>query len=164
MRKLWMLVIALVLVAGGAAAFEHGVRRERMHGGMHGGGYGMSSERHFDHIAEKLELTAAQREAAKKLHQDVSEKSEALRDRMHAAHDAMEELFESANPDPTALGQRMLEARAARQELETLHEATMAEFKKLLDATQLAELEKLHSERGRMRMRHGAGHPDHDEN
>ena len=163
MRKLWMLVIALVLVAGGAAAFEHGVRRERMHGGMHGG-YGMHSDDHFDRIADQLKLSAAQREAAAKLHEEARAKAETQRDRMHAAHDAMEELFESGSPDPTALGQRMLEARAARQELQALHEATLAEFKKLLDAAQLTEFEKLHSERGRMRMRHGPGHPDHDQN
>jgi Spy/CpxP family protein refolding chaperone len=154
MKKLLTLAaVTAVAVSTVAVAREHGPR----HGGFRGHGERGSAatmERHLEYMADELKLTTEQRESARKLHADSSARAEALHEQMRAAHDEVETLLESPNPDPTALGQKMLAAREARNQMKALHEELFGQFRALLDAEQQKKLDEMHSERSRMRERH----------
>lgn len=162
MKKLLTLAAVTAVVASTVAvAREHGPG----HGGFRGHGERGSAammQRHLEYMADELELTTEQREAARKLHADSSERAEALHEQMRAAHDEVETLLDSPNPDPTALGQKMIAARAARNEMKALHEELFGQFRALLDAEQQKKLDEMHSERSRTRERgaHWGGHKD----
>jgi Spy/CpxP family protein refolding chaperone len=165
MRKIWMLGAAALLIIGAVAMAQdygrHGMRARggaqgmhMRHGGpgMHGGGM----DRHFEYMADELDLTAAQKEAAQKLHQAMREQADAVFTQERAIHEAMGELLDAANPDAAAIGQKVIEAHALRGRLKTLHETTHQEFKALLNAEQVKKFEQLESERPRFR---GMGGP-----
>ena len=163
MKKLLTLAAVTAVVASTAAvAGEHGPG----HGGFRGHGERGSAatmERHLEYMADELKLTTEQREAARKLPSDSSERAEALHEQMRAAHDEVETLLDSANPDPTVLGQKMIAARAARDEMKALHEELFGQFRALLDAEQQKKLDEIDADRFQMRERHSRSDVGNDD-
>ena len=156
MKKLLTLTaVAALAVSAAAVARGHGPGHMRSHGD------GAMMERHMERIADELNLTTEQREAAKKLHEDSRERAEALHEQMGAAHQEIEEMLDSPNPDPTALGQKMIATRATRAELKALHEELFGQFRALLDADQQKKLDEIHSRRSEVRERRWGGHDGH---
>ena len=141
MKKVtWGLALgALVFGAALAAAGhgDHGTRMRVRHGDHHGGIW------QSEHLARMLDLTAEQRSAAKELSDDFAAQAEPLwtsaRDQRRQAH----ELLEGANPDATAIGQRMIAAHQIHQQLKALHDSFDAKFSALLDAEQREDFEKM---------------------
>jgi Spy/CpxP family protein refolding chaperone len=169
MRKVGIFALGAVLAAGAIAmAAEHGMRG--MHGtsGMHAmgdthemhmrhGGPGMmgDADRHIEWLADELELTADQQNAAKALHKGVRDDVEAIMDQQREIHEAIGDMLDSANPDPAALGQKMIEAHALHARMEAIHDKLRAEFKALLTAEQQKKLDAIESEHSEMRHRGG---------
>lgn len=113
------------------------------HGEMHGGDLGVM----FDHLADRLELTEAQRTAAHQVLEDRQDEVRAAMESVRQQHDA---LREAAQAEPVnegairaageALGTASADAAVLRAEL---HQELMA----ILTPEQRAELEALHAER-----------------
>ncbi|HEX2163642.1 MAG TPA: Spy/CpxP family protein refolding chaperone, partial [Thermoanaerobaculia bacterium] len=136
-------------------AFEHGP-----------GHFGHSGGRHMERMARFLELTEAQREAARALHEETRAAMEPLHERSRTLHQELRALLDQADPDPLAVGEKAIALDASRDEMRRLGEETHAEFEALLTAEQLEKLEQLHERRGGDRRpgrlhRRGAGHGGH---
>ena len=152
MRKLGMLLAAAILIGGGVAvAREHGG-----HGTyMRHGGPGEGMDRHMEYVADKLDLTDEQRAAAKKLHEGVEDEVRGIFDQQRDIREAIDDMLDSANPDATALGQKMIEGHALRTRLQAIHESLQKQFKGLLNADQLKKFEQLESDHMRGPDMHG---------
>ena len=176
MRKVGMFALGALLVTGAiAVAAEHGgcgtTGMSGMHAGgemhemhMRHGGPGMmgGEDRHLEWLADELELTAAQQDAAKALHKGVRDEVEAIFDQQRDIHEAIGDTLDAPNPDPTALGQKMIEAHALHAKMEAIHDKLRSEFKALLTPEQQKKFDEIQSEH--MKMRHGGpmGEPDEE--
>ena len=138
MKKFTILVATLAL--GGALAFAgpgdgvHGSKHGKM--GMHGG---------FGYMAEKLNLTDAQKTQMQETHQAFRTENEAL---FNAMRDTREQLREARQTGNTALAST-LAATAEQQRAElkvkkdALHERTL----QLLTPEQRAQMEEMKAQR-----------------
>lgn len=104
--------------------------------------------RHVEFIAKALDLTADQKAAAQALHAEVAAKAKPLMEQHHQQWEEIHALLEKDNPDPTEIGQRMIAAHAAGEQLKALHEDAMTRFSALLNADQLEKFKKMHEMRG----------------
>ena len=148
MKKILMLSLGAVLVVGAALAlhaqgpdFHHGMGPGAM---MHGG----SMQEHFDFMAKALDLNDEQKAAAKKLVADFEAQTKPLMDQHHQEMDAVHDLLEGANPDPTEVGRRVIAAHATMQKLEALHEDFKTKVSAILTPEQLEKAKKLHEMHG----------------
>ena len=139
MKRILTLALAAILLAG-VAAFAAGV-----HDGMwkHRGGPGEMGAHHAAMIAQALDLTDAQKAAAKTLHEELAAKAEPLMEQHHQQMAEIEALLDGGNPDAAEIGQKVIAAHATRQQLKTLHEGFKSRFSALLNADQLAKLQQL---------------------
>jgi Spy/CpxP family protein refolding chaperone len=170
-----MFALGALLVTGAiAVAADHGMRgmqgmSARHAGGdmhemhMRHGGPGMmgGEDRHLEWLADELDLTAAQQDAAKALHKGVRDEVEALFDQQREIHEAIGDMLDAANPDPAALGQKMIEAHALHGKMEAIHDRLRSEFKALLTPEQQKKFDEIQSEH--MKMRHGGPMGEADE-
>jgi Spy/CpxP family protein refolding chaperone len=172
MRKIGMFALAAMMAAGAVAvAREHGMRGMHGRGESHGmgemhmrhGGPGMMGDpdRHLEWLAGELDLTAAQQDAAKALHKGVRDEVEAIFDQQREIHEAIGDMLDGPNPDPAALGQKMIEAHALHGKMEAIHDKLRSEFKALLTPEQQKKFEAIESEH--MKMRHGGPMGEADE-
>ena len=132
------------MVHAGQSAFG---MHDGMRGGMHGGG----------RMADSLNLTADQQTAAKKLREDMRAKAEPLMDQVRQQMDELETLLDTAHPDATEVGNKVLAAHATREQLRALHDSFETKFGALLNADQLAKFQQLQSQRKEWGGRHGFG-------
>ena len=153
MKKLMILSLGAQLVVGAALALHaqdggcHGCAMAgKMQGGMmmHGGGM----QEHFDFMAKALDLTDDQKAAAQKLVADLESQSKPLMDQHHQEMDAVHSLLETANPDPTEVGRRVIAAHATMGKLQALHEDFMTKVSAILTPEQLEKAKKLHGMHG----------------
>lgn len=122
-------VVAAMVGAGVATAQGPGG-----HGPGHGGpGFGMGP-------MAGLDLTDAQREQMKALHEKRRAALEPLREEARTTREAFERALEADSPDPTAVGEAALAMKAAREKMHAAHEATRAEVEKMLTDEQRAQL------------------------
>ena len=158
MKKLLMLSLGAVLVVGAALAlhaqgpdFHHrmGPPGAMMHGG--------SMQEHFDFMAKALDLNDEQKAAANKLVADLQAQAKPLMEQHHQEMDAVHDLLEGANPDPTEVGRRVIAAHATQEKLAALHEDFMAKVSAILTPEQLEKAKKLHEMHGEHGERHFGG-------
>lgn len=161
MKKILIGICAIFALAAMAIAAQPGHRggpHGKMRGEMRGEMHGKMMEAHF----AALDLTADQKAAVKQLHEELRAKAEPLMEQAHEQWEAVHDLLESANPDPTEVGTRAIAAHQTRGQLKALHDDFKTRFSALLTAEQKAKLEELHEDReGRGEMRHrfrGFGH------
>lgn len=166
LRKSLSLLAAGVAVAGviavaplgaqeGAGEEPHHHMGAPQHGPGHFGG------RHMERMARFLELTEAQREAARALHEEAREAMEPIHERSRALHQELRALLAQESPDPLAVGEKAIALDVNRDEMRRLSEETHAEFRALLTPDQLDKLEQLHERRGERHHRRGPGRPGH---
>jgi Spy/CpxP family protein refolding chaperone len=152
MKKILFGVFAVLVLAAAAIAAEH-----------HGGGQHMA--RMHEHLTRALNLTDEQQAAARQIHEEMMPRAEALMEQHRQQREELHALLDTANPNPTEVGNKAIAAHATRNQLKALHEEGMTRFKALLteeQRTRLEEMHERHGERG-LRFHHGFGHgPDHD--
>lgn len=146
-RLTWVLALG-ALVTGAALASaghggDHGLRMRGHHGGDHHRGGIWQSE----HLARALDLTTEQRAAAKELSEEFAAQAEPLWTSAREQRRQVHEMVESAAPDATAIGQRMIATHQVHQQLKALHDDFDAKFSALLDAEQREDFEKMRESR-----------------
>lgn len=133
---------AVHLVAAEGPRFVH-----RSHGSM------------VEHVAKALDLTAEQKAAVEKIHAGMEAKMTSLRQDHHTQMKAVHELLDSASPDPTEVGEKMIAAHAVHKQIQALHEDAMTRVNALLTEEQKAKHEEMRAKHKGMRMhRMGPGH------
>jgi len=153
-KILFSLMAALVLVTGIALAGETIHNKVRVRGPH------MMSFEHGAELAEKLGLSAEQKEAAKQLHEELMAKAHPIMEQHHQQMEEIHTLLDAGNANATEIGQKMIDAHATRKQLEAIHEEGFERFASQLTEEQKAKLEELKKEhpfphRGmRMRIHH----------
>ena len=155
MKKLtWVLALGALVFGAALASADHGPRGMRMrvrhgdhlrHAGHDGhirGGIWQS-----EHLARMLDLTAEQRTAAKALSEDFAAQAEPLWTSAREQRRQVHEMIEGANPNATAIGERMIAVHQVHQQLKALHESFDAKFSALLDADQREDFEEMRESR-----------------
>jgi Spy/CpxP family protein refolding chaperone len=87
-------------------------------------------------MARFLGLSEQQQEAVRKLMEERRAEHQALRERMAANREAMEQALDVANPDPVAVGERAIEAHRLQKQQRALREAQDDAIRELLTAEQ----------------------------
>jgi Spy/CpxP family protein refolding chaperone len=163
MKKILALGFGAVLLVGAALALHAqgpgSVHRMGGHGGHMGAMGGADHMKGMvEHISKALDLTDAQKAAAKKIHEEIAAKAEPLMEQRHKLMEEVHALLEGANPDATEIGQKMIASHAVGEQLKALHEEAMTKFSTVLNADQLEKLKKMHE----MHESHeGFGGPEH---
>jgi protein CpxP len=125
------------LAAEGGRGFGEGPGGRRgMHGG-HGFGRGM----------RELNLTDAQKEQLKAMHQQQREAMKPVMEQQRALRDQIRQALESANPDATRIGQLEIQSHRLREQMKAEHEKSQAAFLNILTPEQKAQWDKIQSER-----------------
>jgi len=146
MKKILALCFGAVLMVGAALALHAqgpgSVHRMGGHGGHMGGADHMKGM--VEHISKALDLTDAQKAAAKKIHEEIAAKAEPLMEQRHQQMKEIHALLDGANPDATEIGQKMIASHAIGEQIKALHEEAMTKFSTVLNADQLEKLKKMH--------------------
>ena len=136
-------MIAVVVLALAGAAVAGGPHFKRAGGPHmvfeHGGG-------HMARMAEKLDLTEDQKEAAKKLHEEAMTRAEPLMEQHHQQMEEIHSLLDAGTATATEIGEKMIAAHATGKQLRAVHDETKASFTALLTAEQRAKLEEMDKE------------------
>src|SRR5215210_7075791 len=107
MKKIFALCFGAVLLMGAALAL-HAQGPGSMHR-MGGRGGHMRGTDHMkgmvEFISKALDLTDAQKAAAKKIHEEIAAKAESLMEQHHQQREEVHALLEVADPDATEIGQ-----------------------------------------------------------
>jgi Spy/CpxP family protein refolding chaperone len=98
---------------------------------------------HAKRVQDALELTEAQREAAKAIRNEALEAARPKLEQMRTLHQDLQKLLEAANPDTRAVGEKTLALHQLRKELASIREQALERFRALLDANQKEKLEAL---------------------
>ena len=156
MKKLSLASILLLALTPAAILAQPGDGPGR--GGMHGPG----APRFLHHVARQLNLTDEQGDEWKQIVEALHESVQPLLEEAKALHQELRDLTESANPDPTVVGQLHLDAAALHKDVRALHENAQTDLRAILTAEQLAvwdELQEGAPKRGRggRRGHHGPG-------
>jgi Spy/CpxP family protein refolding chaperone len=152
-KILFSLIAALVLIAGAALAGDTFQK-------IHVRGPHMMAFEHGAELAEKLGLSAEQKESAKELHEELMAKAHPVMEQHHQQMEEIHSLLDAGNANATEIGQKMIAAHATRKQLEAIHEEGFERFASQLTEEQKAKLEELKKEhpfphRGmRMRIHH----------
>jgi Spy/CpxP family protein refolding chaperone len=152
MKKIFALCFGAVLLVGAALAL-HAQGPGSLHRmGGHGGHMGAMDADHMkgmeEFLAKALDLTDAQKAAARKIHEEIAAKAMPLMEQHRQQMEEVHALLDGANPDATEIGQKVIAAHATGEQLKALHEEAMAKFTPLLNADQLEKLKKLHEMHG----------------
>ena len=146
------LCAALVLALTGIAVAQPG--HFAQHFAHKGGGQDF-----LDHVGKALDLTADQKAAAAKLWAEMETRMEPLADQHQAQMEAVHQLLDTANPDPTEVGNKMIAAHAIRNEMKAIHEDIANRFAALLNAEQRAKFDQFRAMHEKMGDEgHGPGH------
>jgi Spy/CpxP family protein refolding chaperone len=149
MKRILTLCLGAILLVG-VAAFAAGAHGDHW---KHAGGPGEMRD-HAAFVAKALDLTDDQMAAAKKLHEELAAKAGPLMTQHHQQRDEVKALLDAGNADPAEVGQKVIAAHATGQQLKALHEDFKTRFSALLNADQLAKLQKLEA------MHHDRESPD----
>jgi Spy/CpxP family protein refolding chaperone len=108
----------------------------------------------FSHIADMLNLTQEQQDAAKQIHEATFEKAKPLMEQHEAQMDEIETLLDSGKVTAQEIGTKVIAAHATRTQLKAIHEEAMAQFKTLLTDEQKTKLETMEEMHSDMKVRH----------
>lgn len=113
-------------------------------------------------LVRALDLDATQQAAVEKLREELAAQSKPLRDQRRQQMQEMKALLAGTNPDPAAVGQKLIAAHATRQQMKSLHEQFESRLGALLNSEQQEKFEKLQARREEGRSgrfgRFGKGH------
>jgi len=135
MKKLTGFSIALLILVAAAAGAQPG---------WHGrGGPDEASAHHMQRITQRLDLTEGQQERWQELVSSGHESLQPLFDQVHAIHEEAQALMQSDDPDPAAIGQLHLDARAIQADIATSREILHATLNDLLTVEQQEAWEEM---------------------
>lgn len=134
--------LALGLAGAGIAAEEgHGF------GEGPGGRRGMHGGPGFGRGFRELNLTDAQKEQLKTMHEQQREAMKPVFEQQRALRDQIRQALESASPDATRIGQLEIQSYRLRQQMKAEHEKAQAAFVSILTPEQKAQWDKIQAER-----------------
>jgi Spy/CpxP family protein refolding chaperone len=113
-----------------------------------------------EEIASTLGLSADQKAQWDSIHQQLEATVRPLHEQLMAAHQQLESLASSPNPDATAVGRQFLAARALEQQAKAAHESAHAKLIAILTPDQKAKFDSLHHEMGHGPMEMHMRHPE----
>jgi Spy/CpxP family protein refolding chaperone len=143
MPKSKKLALLAALAVGAGVAATAVVAAGHEHGPFHGGGPFREemAERHFDRLAEFLELSDTQREQIEALHQEilgeVPARFAALRENFARVH----EMAGAEAPDPMAIGELVIAMHREHESIEADRDRFHEEAAKLLTPEQAERFE-----------------------
>ncbi len=155
-KKSWMVLLSVLAVAVGAAAMASESHRHRPFG--HGPVGEEMAERHFDRLAEYLELSASQREELAALHERHVEAIEGRFEELRGQFEAVHEMAGVETPDATAIGERVIALHREHEALEAEREGFHREVESLLTPEQAERFAAWRAARGHDE--DGPGHGD----
>jgi Spy/CpxP family protein refolding chaperone len=97
--------------------------------------------------ARFLELTEEQQEAARRIFEQQRPEMQALHEQMRENQELLREALESGNPDPTSVGELVIEGHALKEKGRALHQESKEAFERLLTPEQKRKLEMLEAAR-----------------
>lgn len=113
-------------------------------------------------LVRALDLDATQQAAVEKLREELAAQAKPLREQRRQQMQEMKALLDGTNPDPAAVGQKMIAARDTKQQMKALHEQFESRLGALLNSEQQEKLQKLQARREEGRSgrfgRFGKGH------
>lgn len=124
----------------GPRADVAGAGGPRAHGPAH---RGHRLFRDFGFVADFLDLTEAQREQARNLHQELRERHRALRQERRTLRQEMRTELGAEAPDTSRIGELTVALHEQRQKGRALTEQAMADFEALLTEDQLESFRHL---------------------
>lgn len=134
MRLMMTAAVVAAMAGAGVATAQGPGGHGPGHGPGHGGpGFGMGP-------MAGLDLTDAQREQMKALHEKRRATLEPLMTEARTTREAFERALAAESPDPTAVGEAALAMKAAREKMHAAHEAAAEEVEKILTAEQREQL------------------------
>jgi Spy/CpxP family protein refolding chaperone len=145
MKRFSTFCLCAALVLGASFAV-----RAQGHGGFHDKGM---AAHHEEFLAKALNLTADQKVAVKKLHQDLMAKAQPLMQQHKQQRDELKALLDGTNPDAGEIGQKTLASHATELQLKALHDDFKTKLGALLtpaQQTKLQQMEQMHHEHGPM--------------
>lgn len=142
-----LLAALAVLASTVLLAAQHGpMVHKRMHGP---GGEGMA-----DHLAERLNLNEEQKASLKTFVEQLHNEIAPFREQNRTLHEEIQKELESARPNATTIGERVIAAHSNRERMRASHEAFKERLGSILNEEQRKDLEEMHE---RMHMRHEMG-------
>ena len=111
-------------------------------------------------IAATLGLSADQQAQWESIHQQLQANVEPLQHQLMVAHDQLESLASSSNPDATAVGKQFLAVRSIENQVKAAHEAAHAKLTAILTPDQKAKFDALHHDMAHNKMEMHMRHPE----
>jgi Spy/CpxP family protein refolding chaperone len=111
-------------------------------------------------IASTLGLSAGQKVEWDSIHQQLQANVEPLHQQLMAAHDQLESLASSSNPDATAVGKQFLAVRSLENQVKAAHESAHQKLTALLTPDQKAKFDALHHDIAHSKMEMHMRHPE----
>lgn len=160
MRKLtkWTTMAAVVALSTSLAiAAPHGPKGEGRHGGrgMHGDSMMMGEGRMADRMAQKLNLTDAQKEQIKTIRESFREQNKAFFDQAKATREQMREARKAG--DTAKADQLKATMEQNRTQMKHMREQLHAEIAKILTPEQREEFAKMQQMREERQGKMGKG-------
>jgi Spy/CpxP family protein refolding chaperone len=111
-------------------------------------------------IAATLGLSADQQVQWDSIHQQLQASVEPLHHQLMAAHEQLESLASSSNPDATAVGKQFLAVRSIENQVKAAHEAAHSKLTAILTPDQKAKFDALHHDMAHSKMEMHMRHPE----
>ena len=143
------IVLALCITAAASFTVAQDVHMKMMHMGPNP-----------EEIASTLGLSTDQKVQWDSIHQQLQASVEPLHQQLMAAHQQLESLASSSNPDATAVGKAFLAARAIEQQVKAAHESAHSKLTAILTPDQKAKFDSLHRDMGHGPMEMHMRHPE----
>ena len=144
------IVLALCITAAASFAVAQDVHMKMMH----------AMGPNPDEIASALGLSTDQKVQWDSIHQQLQASVEPLFQQLQSAHQQLESLASSSNPDATAVGKAFLAARAIEQQVKAAHESAHQKLTAILTPDQKAKFDSLHHDMGHGPMEMHMRHPE----
>jgi Spy/CpxP family protein refolding chaperone len=111
-------------------------------------------------IAATLGLSTDQKVQWDSIHQQLQANVEPLHQQLRAAHEQLESLASSSNPDATAVGTQFLAVRSIEKQMKAAHESAHQKLTAILTPDQKAKFDSLHHEIGHGPIEMQRHHPE----
>jgi Spy/CpxP family protein refolding chaperone len=130
-----VIISSLALALAGTALLGQGLRGKAA-------GRNALSGRGFERLQQTLNLTDAQRNGIRALQENKRKEAESLQQEIRPQRQALRQLLQQPNPNPTDVGNATLALRQTRERKRNINQRFAMGFKSLLTPDQLQKLPK----------------------
>lgn len=109
-------------------------------------------------LGQYLQLTADQKAAWDAARQDFETATQSLRQQAQAAHQKVHDLVTASSPDPTAIGNAILAAKAIDDQIKAAHDAMETKQESVLTPDQQTKYAAFEAAVAFLQGQHGPGH------